>query len=279
MDIKIKNILAIGGSDPTGGAGIQADIRAGAALGVHVSTAVTAVTVQNSRGLVSINPVSPELLSAQIKAAVEEAFPDAVKVGMLGSPENALVVSDFLQDCGENMPVVVDPLLKVSAGNSEAAAMPLSQLMEIYQNNIFPFATVVTPNLTEAKEFLAANGFKPPVSDKEMAADLLRLWQCNSLILKGGHSEGDIVADYFADNLREALIVSEITFPKIECCNLHGSGCVYSSLLAAHLALGFPMSEAFRKTSATMHEIIEKSVGYQLGESDYGPLNINNYRL
>lgn len=279
MPVKLKTLLAIGGSDPLGGAGIQADIRAGVRLGIHVSTAVTAVTVQNSKGLLSLNPVSSDLLDSQLRSIFDDLIPEALKVGMVGSLENANVVSRILKNCKEDIPVVVDPLLKISADSSASSVCNKEDLMEYYQNEIFPYATVVTPNLEEADDFLRLNGMNLKISAPEKGAELLRLWKCNAVILKGGHSSDDMVTDYFADSLDNSIVVSEISYPRIACANLHGTGCTYASLIAGYLALGFPLSDAFRKTSASLHDIISASCDYRLGESDYGPLNVNSYIL
>ena len=277
MSQTLKTLLTIGGSDPCGGAGIQADIRAGISCGVHVMTAITAVTAQNSHGVMAVNPVTSEILEQQINAVINEVMPDAVKIGMLGSLENAGVVSEFIRNLFGEIPVVVDPVMKASSGGNLSEESEI--IIDFYGQNIFPFATVVTPNLKEATQFLETSGLKNITNPIEIAITLLRLWNTNAVALKGGHSENEEVTDILADYFDSSVVVAKTTHPRIECKNLHGTGCVYASLLASFLALGFPLQDAFMKTSKKIFEIISASCNYSLGNSAYGPLNINNYRL
>ena len=278
MTSNLVTILTIGGSDPCGGAGIQVDSRVAASLCLHPLSAVTALTVQNSRGLKSINPVSPELLKAQLEAIVQEVLPSAVKIGMIGSVENGLVIADFLKALPEETPVIVDPVLSASAGG-DMVASPLEEIMDLYQTQIFPNSDAVTPNREEAEKFLKFNSLYHINNPVQMAISLLRLWQTESVVLKGGHGEKPTVTDILADNFDNTVSVSECSHERKECMNLHGSGCVFSSLLASFMALGFPIYDAFRKTSTKMFDIISRSCSYRLGISSYGPLNINDYRL
>lgn len=278
MTSNLVTLLSIGGSDPCGGAGIQIDTRVAASLGLHPLSAVTALTVQNSHGIDSLNPVSPELLSSQLETILQDITPAAVKIGMIGSIENGVVISSFLKDLSEEVSVIVDPVLTASVGGDMFQGSK-EEMMDFYQQEIFPLADAVTPNLVEAREFIKFNSLKHISNPVQIAISLLRLWDSGAVILKGGHGDNETVTDILADNFDGSVSVSESSHKRIECRNLHGSGCVFSSLLASYMALGFPLYEAFRKTSLKIYEIIVRSCDYRLGDSSYGPLNVNDYRL
>ena len=255
---QLKTLLTVAGSDPTGGAGIQADIRAGISLGFHVMTAITAVTAQNSKGVFGIEVISDNMLKSQLASILEDVTPDAVKIGMVGSLSNLEVIHDFLSSLSPSVPVVVDPVLKSTAGNMELVKDETPEMIDKYQKEIFPMVTVVTPNLEELKNF------------PEM------MTTANAIVLKGGHSGSDSIEDKLIQKDSDEIIKSH---SRIDCENLHGTGCVFSSLLACFLGLGFSLRESFCKTSQKMIEIIKESNCYSLGGSEYGPLNINRYKL
>lgn len=251
MPKKLKTLLSIAGSDPMGGAGIQADIRTGMSLGLHVVTAVTAVTAQNSREFKDLGVISHELLRLQLGSIREDVTPDAVKVGMIGSLQNLKVVIDYLRTLPPGTPVVVDPILKSTVGDNRMYEE--DNFMDVFQNELVPLATVITPNCEEAVSFQGANakittGIQV---DKESIKDVLVM--------------GDVILEYI--------------HPKIATHNLHGTGCTYSSLLASFLALGNSLETSFMSASERMAQIIACSCDYSLGASVYGPLNINNYKL
>ena len=278
MSEKLITLLAIGGSDPCGGAGIQADIRAGVSLGLHIATAITSVTVQNSSGLKKTGQLNSSLLKEQLEAISEDVFPNAVKIGMIGSLENGKVISEFISSLPDEVPIVVDPVLSASAGGILSSSS-LEELMLLYQNDIIPYCTAVTPNIEEGRLFLQFNERKTNKSPEALSSELLGIWNCNAVILKGGHGEDKIITDYIADNFDGVSVISKTSHPRLDCNNLHGTGCVFSSFLASYLALGFPLIEAFMKTSNKMYEVIRRSGNYSFGKTNYGPLNINEYRL
>lgn len=252
MPKKLKTLLSIAGSDPVGGAGIQADIKAGTRVGVHVMTVITAVTSQNSKGIQDLGILPNRIVKTQIDSILEDVLPDAVKIGMIGSYENALVIEDFLNTLSENIPVVIDPVLTASADHNNL--FKEESLLNFYVDNLFPLATVITPNF---KEFNTLNSLKT-----------------ESYIITGIEDDENI-----NDILYSPEGKIEISHKKISCINLHGTGCTFSSLLASYLALGYPLNKAFQMASQTIHEIIFDSMDYKLGTSEYGPLNINKYKL
>ena len=253
MKNKLKTLLTIAGSDPMGGAGIQADIRVGISMGFHIVSAITAVTSQNSRKLESLGVCNPHILKAQLDCISEDLIPDGIKIGIVGSVENAIVISEYIKNLDKAIPIVVDPVLSVSAAGESFENH--FDLIDSYKNWIFPYATVITPNLQEWENI-----------------NELKL-NC-AVVVKGGHSLNDEIEDLLItpkDNYK-------ISHSRIQCLNLHGTGCVFSSFLACYLALGYDIPESFKLTSDKMNKIIRRSIDYSLGNSLNGPLNINEYK-
>ena len=270
MANKLTTLMTIAGSDPMGGAGIQSDIRVGSRMGLHVCSAITAITAQNSKGFTDLCPVAPNILEAQIHAIVEDVIPDAIKIGMLGSVENMKVVSEALKkQRAKEIPVVIDPIFfstideKCLVENGETLS-----LGKLYNDLLFPYATVITPNLQELNLILSNYTCS---SDK--IKDLRKNINCKNVIVTNYDSSEEKISDYF---FTEKDIFIE-KHDKVSCLNLHGTGCCYSTLLGVYLALGYPIRDAFISATNEMSSIIENSCYYRLGKSTYGPLNINNY--
>lgn len=272
MQRQLISILTIAGSDCSGGAGIQADIRAAALRGVFATTAVTAVTVQNSHGLTDMIVTKPSAVIGQMKAIFEDSPPMAIKIGMIGSLENGRAIATFLKEYCRDIAIVIDPVMKASAGGTLSADK--DHIIGFYVNDLFPLATIVTPNLEEAECFGAYKG-----DEAAKATLLLKKFKCRGVVLKGGHSAGNLITDTLAEYAADDVIVMHsVTASRENCRNLHGTGCTFSSILAAELAKGSNISEAFRTASWTLKGIISDSSGYSLGNSGYGPLNLFNYR-
>lgn len=271
MQRQLTSILVIAGSDCSGGAGIQADIRAASVRGVFASTTVTAVTTQNSHDLSEIVVLNPQTVAGQIKSVFDDCHPMAVKIGMLGSIENGMAVADFLREHAEGIPIVVDPVMKASAGGN--LTRQIDEITEFYVNELCPLATIVTPNLGEAIS-LGGNG----ANQLELATSLLDVLKCKAIVLKGGHAKGNLLTDVLAMRTNcGCLEMKSISASKVDCHNLHGTGCTYSSILAAELAKGQSIEEAFQTASWLLKGFISESSGYSLGNSNYGPLNLFNY--
>lgn len=251
MAERLHSVLSIAGSDPTGGAGIQADIRTGSLMGCHVLTAITAVTAQNSKGVSKIMTVSPGMLREQLDDIIEDVTPNAIKIGMVGSADNIKEIFFFLSRLNSEMPIVVDPVLKSTAG--DFLLNDGSDILKAYHRYLFPLATVITPNRYEAE-----------MIGKEYP-----------MVIKGGDTTESCIEDILTVDGK----VLSYRHQKIDSINLHGTGCVYSTLLASYLALGRTLTQAFMDASVKMSEIISRSTGYRLGASGYGPLNINNYKI
>jgi len=228
----VPTALTIAGSDSGGGAGIQADLKAFARCGVHGMTAITALTAQSTLGVSGIHPVPGEFVVEQVRAVVEDIGVDAVKIGMLGTAETVAAVREALGLLAPGTPVVIDPVMVAESGAvllDDAARTALVELL-------LPLATVITPNLPEAR-VLAADGHEPVVlaADRDDAEDLARCLQAmgpDVVVVTGGHR--DAAVDVLFDG-REVHLIAGDRYPDGAA---HGSGCTHSSVLAAHLALG-----------------------------------------
>lgn len=262
--------LAIAGSDPSGGAGIQADLATFAALGVLGASAITALTVQSPRGVRSVHPVDPELLAAQIDCLFQDLPPEtigAVKIGMLGSAANARAVGARLA-AGDvrALPVVLDPVFASKNGHELLGPGGLVALEEA----LLPRADVLTPNLDEAAALLRrAVGdvlARPEDACRELAARGPR-----AVILKGGHAGGRTSEDLlYAEDRFVRLTAERVMTP-----NDHGTGCVFSSALAAHLALGAELEAAARGAKELVSAALAAARQWDFGAGAAGPMHLN----
>ena len=269
MPNKLISILSIAGSDPTAGAGIQADIKTGVSLGIHVLTAVTSVTIQNSKGLYSIGNVSPKSLEGQLNAILSDVIPDAVKIGMIGSKDNLKVIVDFLNSIPGRIPIVLDPLINASSnGKVLSKTKNLKELITLYKHYLFPLVDVMIPNKSELNIYLENK--KNDYKDLKVIRENLNV---KNLIVTNGDSL--CICDYLVSSEE----IFSYTHSRISCPNLHGTGCVYSTLITCYLALGHTLEKAFRLANERINDIIVRSCDYILGNSSYGPLNINKYYL
>jgi hydroxymethylpyrimidine/phosphomethylpyrimidine kinase len=242
---RIPAALSIAGSDSGGGAGIQADIKAFARCGVHGMTAITALTAQNTVGVEMIMPVSPEMIVAQVRAVATDIGVDAVKIGMLGDEATVAAVAEALSLVGD-APVVVDPVMVAESGaelldpNAKAAVI----------ERILPLASVLTPNLAEARSLAGAGEGATPAQLAEALAAL----GPKAVIVTGGHTEDG------ADTLFDGDGVLRIEGPRYPDGASHGSGCTHSSALAAFLARGEELADAARWAK----EVAADAVGHGL---------------
>jgi hydroxymethylpyrimidine/phosphomethylpyrimidine kinase len=235
-----RTVLAIAGSDSGGGAGIQADLKAFARCGVHGTTAITAVTAQNTLGVSAIHPLPAEMVLAQVRAILVDIHIDAVKVGMLGTAEVTLAVARALDELPADTPVVVDPVMVAESG----ARLLQDDAQRALIAEIVPRASVLTPNLPEARalaEVTPDDGAgEAPAAETLIRAVLALGPRC--VVLTGGHR--DEAVDLFLDRAGDARVVS-IRGERHAGGAAHGSGCTHSSVLAAQLALGSsPLSAA-----------------------------------
>lgn len=233
----INRVLTIAGSDSGAGAGIQADLKALTACGVYGTTAITAVTAQNTEGVFAVEQIPPETIVAQVRAVADDIGVDAVKVGMLGTAETVDAVIQALDLVGD-VPVVVDPVMVAESGAVLLDEAARTALVE----RLLPLATVVTPNIPEAR---ALTGADERASQEDLAREMLALGP-EAVVVTGGHS--DRVVDFFFDGFT-AVEIHGNCFPDGAA---HGSGCTYSATLAAMLTLGRnPLRAAERAREVT----------------------------
>ena len=236
---RTPRVLSIAGSDSGGGAGIQADLKAFARCGVHGMTAVTAITAQNTLGVTAIHPVPGDMVLAQVRAVAGDIGVDAVKVGMLGTVEVTLAVAQALDELPAGTPVVVDPVMVAESGARLLQADAERALID----EILPRATVLTPNLPEARVLAGRDrALAADADDAETLARALLELGPRVVVLTGGHRAR--AADLFLDSSGDGSAVS-IEGERHPDGAAHGSGCTHSSVLAAQLALGrFPLDAA-----------------------------------
>ncbi len=225
-DARVISALTIAGSDSSGGAGIQADLKTFAAFGLHGLSAITAVTAQNMREVVAVHRVPAKQVEQQLSAVFGDFPIAAVKIGMLGSAATISTVARFLREYCK-VPIVLDPVLVSSSGTRLLPAHALTVLRE----ELIPLADMLTPNVPEAESLLGRSLITPD-DLREAARDLLGLG-AKSILLKGGHHEGDPVCDYLVDANR-TCVFRHARMPILA----HGTGCVLSAAIAAGLARG-----------------------------------------
>jgi hydroxymethylpyrimidine/phosphomethylpyrimidine kinase len=249
-------VISIAGSDSGGGAGIQADLKAFARCGVHGATAITAVTVQNTVEVRGVYSLPPRAIVEQVAAVAEDIGVDAVKIGMLGNVETIEAVAEALSHTG-SAPVVIDPVMIAESG----ARLLAEDAIEALRSVLLPRATVITPNLPEARTLSGAGEGTPAA---ELARELHGLGPKN-VVVTGGHREEAI--DVFFDGTE----ITEIPGSRYPDGAAHGSGCTHSSALAAHLALGFTPLDAARQAKAIAGEAVRdglSSIGAGAGPVD-----------
>jgi len=255
----VHPILTIAGSDSSAGAGIQADLKTCAALGVYCTTAITAVTAQNTMGVTAVHALPPELVAAQIDAVVADIRPDAVKTGMLASAAIVEVVAAKLREHTLSH-VVVDPVMVAKSGDRLLREDAVEALREL----LLPLAEVVTPNIPEA-EMLVGHSLHSDAEVREAGREIHSMGARN-VVMKGGHREGDLAVDILFDG-RD---FREFSAPRIQTTSTHGTGCTFASAIAAFLARGESVPEAVRQAKEYLTEAL-RNAG-PIGEG-HGPVN------
>lgn len=260
---RYPTILTIAGSDGSGGAGIQADIKTAAALGCHALCVITAVTAQNTRKVASVHQLGEECLREQFSALYEDIEIDAVKIGMLGDRTTVGVVAELLALLPAGTPVVLDTVLRSSSGTALLEPGDRAFFVE----RLFPLATLVTPNLPEAAALLGLERQPGTRDETERAARALAGLGARSVLLKGGHAEGGGCSDCLLHEGQTKWFTAE----RIDSPNTHGTGCTLSSAVASLLAKGEGMEEAVRQAKAYTTEAIRAGSRWRLGHGN-GPL-------
>jgi hydroxymethylpyrimidine/phosphomethylpyrimidine kinase len=274
-------VLTIAGSDSGGGAGIQADLKAFARCGVHGTSAITAVTAQNTVGVVAIHQVPPEIVLAQVRAVLRDIRVDAVKIGMLGSADITLAVAAAIDELPAGTPVVVDPVMVAESG----ARLLAPEARDALVREILPRASVLTPNVPEAREIVGVAVAASPYADADAQAEeeaaqdddeaevqaLVRAVLAlgpRAVVLTGGHLRRAV--DLFLDSAEGPAV--SIEGERHPAGAAHGSGCTHSSLLAAQLALGRSPLQAARTARALAGEAVANGLR-DVGEGA-GPVDV-----
>ena len=241
--------LTIAGSDSGGGAGVQADLKTFAALGVHGTSAITCLTAQNPKRVLGIQPATARILRQQIEAVFAELQPAACKTGMLYSAELIRVVVDFFKR-GKRPPLVVDPVMVATSG----ASLLRPSAIKIVRNELLPLATLVTPNVPEAERLLRCR-ITSPEDLRHAAKAIHRRFGCAALV-KGGHfKRAKEAADMFYDGEHELWLSA----PFIRGVATHGTGCVFSAAIAGHLALGYDLRGAVERAKEFVTQAIAQA--------------------
>lgn len=259
MRRRVPVALSIAGSDSSGGAGVQADLNTFGAHGVFGTTAITAVTVQNTMGVSGYEALEPKNVAAQIRAVVDDLGVDAAKTGMLASSEIVEAVAEALH-LGGVPALVVDPVSVSKHGH----ALLAEDAVEALKTRILPLATLVTPNLPEASTLTGLG-----ITDRDgmrAAAEALLLTGCGAVLVKGGHLEDGTADDLFMDGTREVWLSGA----RIDTVHTHGTGCVLSAAITANLARGTELLEAVRLGKGFVTDAIEHSlvIGHGIGPVD-----------
>ena len=260
--VTYPRLLTIAGSDSSGGAGIQADLKTFAALGCYGMSAITALTAQNTTGVQAVAPTAPDMLRAQIDSVMSDVGCDAIKIGMVPDAPSIRALAQALREHA-GAPVVLDPVMVATAGSTlmehSAAAVLLQELV--------PLSQLITPNLTEAQQLVQQELHS--VADMLAAAHALRQKGAAAVLIKGGHMAGDALSDVLvlADGSEHVF-----TDARIATRNTHGTGCTLSSAIAAYLALGNSMLQAVQNGRVYVRTALAAGAQVRTGHG-YGPVN------
>lgn len=255
---RYHTMLSIAGSDSSGGAGIQADLKTSSALGVYGMTAITAITAQNTVAVSAIQGIEPSIVAAQIDAVFGDIRPQAVKTGMLYSAEIVETVAERLTT-HQATNIIVDPVLISTSGSLLIAEDAIDAMVK----KLFPMATLVTPNIAEARRL---TGAESPIEQ----ADAFRTMGVHAVLLKGGdNGDATTKTDYLSIS---GLPVIELSSPAIPSRNTHGTGCSLSSAIASYLAMGKTLIAAVTMAKSYLNDAISNGAGIAIGNG-HGPIN------
>jgi len=254
--------LTIAGSDSSGGAGIQADLKTFAALGVYGASAITALTAQNTQGVDAVLVVPPDFVARQIRVVARDLDIGAVKIGMLATSEIIEAVAEQLKALAD-VPIVLDPVMVAASGDVLLDEDAIDTLRTV----LLPRATLITPNLPEAAKLLDGSEAK---DEREMRAqaEALRGLGIQAVLIKGGHAEGAEAVDLLVDGEGELRLAA----PRVATENTHGTGCTLSSAIAAELAKGASLRDAVTRAKAYVTEALRCADEIQVGKGR-GPVH------
>ncbi|MGI6243480.1 MAG: bifunctional hydroxymethylpyrimidine kinase/phosphomethylpyrimidine kinase [Prevotella sp.] len=260
-------VLTIAGSDSSGGAGIQADIKTISALGGYAAAAITAVTAQNTMGVTAIEAVFPEVVEAQIHAVMTDIAPRSVKIGMTGNRATIDAIAHGLSDYAD-VPLVLDPVMVSTSG----CRLTKDDATELLIKRLVPMATLLTPNLPETGQLVGHDVFA--MAERDDAARHILDMGCGAVLIKGGHDEDcDTMEDrLYRFDAHGRITIDRFTHRRIDTPNTHGTGCTLSSAIATYLAMGEPLVEAVEKGVTYLHKALAQGADLAIGHG-HGPVN------
>lgn len=263
---KYTTALTIAGSDPSGGAGLQADLKTFSALGVYGSTAIVAIVDENTQGVYGVHPVPENFVAGQIRSVISDIGADAVKIGMLHSSSLIRTVLSTLQEYPDVRRIVLDPVMVATSGDPLLQPEAIATL----RDELIPYARVITPNLPEASLLLGET-----VDHQDQLEDAARaLSRLNdshvSVMLKAGHLENNNLVDIFYNAETDTSL--RLSSPRVNTVNTHGTGCTLSSAIAAYLAKGAPLDTAARLAKDYIAAAILAGAPYSIGHG-HGPVH------
>ena len=256
--------LTIAGSDSCGGAGIQADIKTMSALGVYAASAITAITVQNTKGVYGIQNVEPEIVKGQIEAVMEDIHPDAIKIGMVNDCDTIRAIAETLKKYQESFQhLVIDPVMVSTSG----CRLMQEDALDVFITELLPLATLLTPNIPEA-EILANRKIENAEDIKAAAAAISKLGY-RYVLIKGGHFDGEEKIDYLFEDGKQKTSYRGIS---VNTRNTHGTGCTLSSAITSYLAREMDMNTAIAMAKTYLSGAILAGKDIKIGEG-HGPVN------
>lgn len=267
-------VLTIAGSDCSGGAGIQADIKTISALGCYAASAITAVTVQNTQGVTAVHAVPPEIVAGQIRAVMDDIKPKAVKIGMVNDADTIKAIADTLADYDIEH-IVVDPVMVSTSGSK----LMQDDAIKVFIEKLLPMSTLITPNIYEA-EILAGKKITDEDAMNDVAGEILSKG-AEAVLIKGGHIEGDKKVDLLYNAIRKTearsseltmMIGDSFESETVETRNTHGTGCTLSAAIASNLAMGLGINKAIDKAKYWLTSALIAGADVEIG-SGHGPVN------
>lgn len=262
--MKYYTALTIAGSDSCGGAGIQADIKTMSALGVYAASAITAITVQNTKGVYGIQNVEPEIVKGQIEAVMDDIQPDAIKIGMVNDRDTIKAIANTLKKYqGKYQHLVIDPVMVSTSG----CRLMQEDALDIFISELLPLATLLTPNIPEA-EILAEMKIQN-AEDIKTAASAISKLGCKFVLIKGGHFDGKEKIDYLFE---EGKLITSYRGLSINTRNTHGTGCTLSSAITSYLTKEMDMNTAIAMAKTYLSGAILAGKDVKIGNG-HGPVN------
>ena len=255
-------VLTIAGFDGSGGAGIQADIKTFSALGCYATSVLTALPIQNTQGVRKIYPIAMEAVADQIEAVLDDIFPNAIKIGMVHTPQLVEIIVNTLKKYPK-IPIVFDPVMVSTSGHRLIEEETIATIVE----NLFPIAEIITPNMDEAA-ILAKMEVKT-LEDMETAGIIIQNYGCKNILLKGGHQETPRITSLLLSEKGESIFFET---EKFKTNNTHGSGCTLSSAIAAFMARREDLKNAVSLAQKYVFEAVENGKDVVTGKGN-GPLN------